>query len=231
MRNVFSTALLLLCSMDFSAQAQVLVTGAMRNSMFTGQLAGLVRMDTIAKQGAFGIGPLEHLRGELLLWDGVPYVSRGTSDTSLTVKVEREASAPFFVHANVREWVEVTLPDSITRLADLDGFLTSRFAQESRPMAFKLSGSIARAEVHVVDLPRGAEVRSPDDAHKGRKTFVREVLEADLLGFFSTKHKAVFTHHDTNIHVHLIDEERRWMGHVDSLRFDPRAIRLFVQVQ
>ena len=59
----------------------------------------------------------------------------------------------------------------------------------------------------------------------------RKEVEADLLGFFSMKHKAVFTHHDTNIHLHLIDKERNWMGHVDGLRFDPRAIRLFVQVQ
>ena len=231
MRNVFSTALLLLCSMDFSAQAQVLVTGAMRNTMFNGQLAGLVRMDTIAEPGVFGIGPLDHLQGELLLWDGVAYVSRATSDTSLTVQVDREASAPFFVHAKVHDWGEVPLPDSIAELAQLDDFLTARYAIESRPMAFKLSGPIVRAEIHVMDLPPGAVVRSPDDAHKGRKTFVRKEVEADLLGFFSMKHKAVFTHHDTNIHLHLIDKERNWMGHVDGLRFDPRAIRLFVQVQ
>ncbi|MBK6542095.1 MAG: acetolactate decarboxylase [Flavobacteriales bacterium] len=229
MRKVYTAALLLLCSWEVSAQ--VLVTGAMRNTMFNGQLAGLVRMDTIAKQGAFGIGPLDHLRGELLLWDGVAYVSRATSDTALAVEVDREASAPFFVHANVPEWVEVPLPDSITGLAKLDGFLTSRFAHESRPMAFKLSGWIARAEIHVVDLPLGAVVRSPDDAHKGRKTFVRKDVEADMLGFFSTMHKAVFTHHDTNIHVHLVNKERSWMGHVDGLGFDPKAIRLFVQVQ
>lgn len=229
MRNAFAAALLLLCSREVSTQ--VLVTGAMRNTMFNGQLAGLVRMDTIAKQGAFGIGPLDHLRGELLLWDGVPYVSSATSDTSLAVEVDREVSAPFFVHTTVREWVEVPLPDSITGLVELDGFLTGRFAHENRPMAFKLAGSIARAEIHVMDLPPGSMVRSPDDAHEGRKTFVRERVEADLLGFFSTKHKAVFTHHDTNIHVHLVNKERSWMGHVDGLGFDPKAIRLFVQVQ
>lgn len=226
MRNVFNAALLLLCSSEVSGQ--VLVTGAMRNTMFNGQLAGLVRMDTIAKQGTFGIGPLDHLRGELLLLDGVPYVSHATSDTSLAVQVDPRASAPFFVHANVREWVEVPLPESITGHAELDGFLTSRFAHESRPMAFTLSGTIARAEIHVVDLPLGAVVRAPDDAHKGRKTFFREDVEADLLGFFSTMHKAVFTHHDTNIHMHLIDKERSWMGHVDALHFEPARVRLFV---
>ncbi|MBK8500425.1 MAG: acetolactate decarboxylase [Flavobacteriales bacterium] len=203
----------------------------MRNTMFNGQLDGLIAMDSLQIPGTYGLGPLSHLRGEILLWDGVPYASRATSDSSLTVQVEREASAPFFVHAIVQEWLEVQLPDSINELAKLDDFLTGRFAHENRPKVFKLSGFIAHAEIHVVDLPPGALVRSPDDAHEGRKTFVHEKSAADLLGFFSTRHKAVFTHHDTNIHVHLITRDRLWMGHVDEVRFDPALVRLFVALQ
>ncbi len=50
----------------------------------------------------------------------------------------------------------------------------------------------------------------------------------DLLGFFSTKHKAVFTHHDTNIHVHAITAERDWMGHVEAVQFQSESVHLLV---
>jgi acetolactate decarboxylase len=47
-----------------------------------------------------------------------------------------------------------------------------------------------------------------------------------LLGFFSTGHKAVFTHHDTNIHVHYISWDNKLMGHLDLLRVDPTRVVL-----
>jgi acetolactate decarboxylase len=52
--------------------------------------------------------------------------------------------------------------------------------------------------------------------------------QAEALGFFSTAHKAVFTHHDTNIHVHAISVERDWMGHVEALSFVARHMSLRV---
>lgn len=222
---------LLLIGAGFSAKAQVVVTGAMRNTMFNGQLAGLIGMDSLARPGMYGLGPLDHLRGEVMLWDGVPFTSHATSDSTMSVVIDRMASAPFFVHAPVTGWMEVPIPDSITHLPQLDAFLTARYAGEGRPLAFTLSGRVAHAEIHVMDLPPGSVVRSPDDAHQGRKTHVRNVIDADLLGFFSTRHKAVFTHHDTNIHMHLISKDRAWMGHVDALAFDPRSVRLQVAIR
>lgn len=38
--------------------------------------------------------------------------------------------------------------------------------------------------------------------------------------------KAVFTHHDTNIHVHLPLLNRRMMGYLERSRFDPSHVRL-----
>jgi len=221
----------MLCAASLHASvAQVNITGAMRNTMFNGQLAGLIAMDSLQTTGTYGSGPLEYLRGEILVWDGVPFVSVATSDSSMDLSIRPAAKAPFFVHARVKGWQSIELPDSVVDLATLDGFLTNILSFRNTPVPFKLTGVVELAEVHVVDLPAGSEVRSPDDAHLGRKSFTRKEVQADLLGFFSTRHKAVFTHHDTNIHVHLIDADRKWMGHVDRLRLELSAMRLFVAV-
>jgi acetolactate decarboxylase len=40
-----------------------------------------------------------------------------------------------------------------------------------------------------------------------------------MVGFFSRKHKAIFTHHDSYFHAHFISDDRTIMGHVDEVMF------------
>lgn len=213
------------------APAQVVITGAMRNTMFNGQLAGLIAMDSICGPGAYGLGPLEYLRGELLVLDGHCYVSTATNDRTMKVVERRDVSAPFFVHQRVERWIPVELPDSVDDLAGIDAFLTAAYGALDMPFAFKLKGIFKEVHVHIVDVLPGTEVHGPDDAHRGNKGYRVSGAEAEAIGFFSTRHKAVFTHHDTNIHVHAITSDRTWMGHVEAISFDARAVRLEVAVR
>ncbi|MBL7955185.1 MAG: acetolactate decarboxylase [Flavobacteriales bacterium] len=218
---------LLFSTIACSAQnGPVIATGAMRNTMFNGQLAGLIQLDSIAKPGTYGIGPMEYLRGEVLLLDGVVFVSEVEKELGMQVVQRTEVRAPFFVHQRVTEWTTVQIPDSVVDLPTLDGFLTARFAQSGEPFAFRIGGVIPSVDVHIVDVPMGSEVNGPDDAHQHNKDYHLEDRTMDLVGFFSTKHKAVFTHHDTNIHVHAITAEGDWMGHVEQVRFSPSSVQL-----
>ncbi|HNR55203.1 MAG TPA: acetolactate decarboxylase [Flavobacteriales bacterium] len=215
-----------------AGQAQnnpVVPTGAMRNTMFNGQLAGLIQLDSIAKPGTYGIGPVEYLRGELMLWDGHAYRSTAQGDSAMVVVEAPESKAPFFVHQHVREWTEVPLPDSVADLGALDAFLTARFGA-APPFSFKLHGVCERVDLHIVDVSSGTVVHGPDDAHRENKHFHLDGRNVDLLGFYSTRHQAVFTHHDTHIHVHAITAVRDAMGHVEELAFDPRKLTLVVAV-
>ncbi len=224
-------ALFVLCLPALTTTAQngpVIPTGAMRNTMFHGQLAGLIQLDSIAQPGVYGIGPLEHLRGELLLWNGQPFVSTATPGGGMHVEQATNARAPFFVRQHITEWTAVTLPDSVVDLPSLDAFLTARYATTLTPFAFRLAGTVASVHAHIVDVPPGSVVNSPADAHQHNKHYHLEGPTLDLLGFFSTRHQAVFTHHDTHIHVHAISTGRDLMGHVEQLRFAPGACALWV---
>lgn len=223
--------LLLLGTLVCNAPAQngmATPTGAMRNTMFNGQLSALIALDSVAVPGTYGIGPVEHLRGELLLLDGHCYVSTATSDSTMKVMERTDAGAPFFVQQRVMKWTTVDLPDSVTDLGTLDTFLTNTYGALKMPFAFKLVGIIEQVDVHLVDVPPGTTVNGPDDAHAHNKHYSITDRAVDALGFFSTQHKAVFTHHDTNIHVHAITTDRSWMGHVELMRFDPRTVVLTI---
>jgi acetolactate decarboxylase len=204
----------------------VRATGAMRNTMFNGQLAGLIELDSLSLPGNFGIGPMEYLRGEVLVLDGEVYTSMVNNSGSILVSRDQGMKAPFFVHQTVKQWTEVQLPDSVVDLAGLDRFLTARYAALNEPFAFRLSGPFERVEVHIVNVPLGTVINGPDDAHRDNKHFQITGTQAEALGFFSTAHKAVFTHHDTNIHVHAITVERDWMGHVEALSFVAKRMSL-----
>lgn len=206
----------------------VVATGAMRNTMQQGQLAGVIDLDSIALSGSYGLGPLEYLRGELLLFDGRVHCATATTDSTMRVSVLSGARAPFFVHQRVGNWASLQLPDSVTDLSALDAFLTAHFGMEAAPFAFRLTGHFSAVEVHVLDVPLGTAIQGPQDAHRHNKHFQLRDAEAEALGFFSTRHKTVFTHHDAHIHVHAITRGRDWMGHVEELRFEAGRVRLWV---
>jgi acetolactate decarboxylase len=228
-RRIVSIVMALVAYLPLLAQnGPVRATGAMRNTMFNGQLAGLIELDSLAVPGTFGIGPLEYLRGEVLVLDGKVFTSMLNNSGSMLVTRDQAMKAPFFVHQTVKQWTEVQLPDSVVDLAGLDSFLTARYAGLNKPFTFRLSGPFERVEVHIVDVPLGIVINGPADAHRNNKHFQITGTQAEALGFFSTTHKAVFTHHDTNIHVHAITAERDWMGHAEALSFVAKLMSLQV---
>jgi len=41
-----------------------------------------------------------------------------------------------------------------------------------------------------------------------------------ILGFYSKHHKAIFTHHTTNVHMHFLTNDKKISGHIDEISFD-----------
>lgn len=79
-----------------------------------------------------------------------------------------------------------------------------------------------------MNLPKGSNVSSPDDAHKGQKNYHLQNEQTDIIGFFSTEHKTIFTHHDTFLHMHLITTDRQKMGHLDEVLFKKGTMTLYL---
>jgi acetolactate decarboxylase len=221
---IFSVGILLGCnsskkeSVSDDTYSDVIVVGAMKNVMWKGELGGMINLDTISnRKGLYGLGPQSFLTGELLINDGKSYLSRVTSDSTMEVKKIFEVSAPFFVYANVNDWEEINLPSNIKTIQDLEKFIEGKIIGTKRPFAFKLIGKVSKAIIHIQNLPEGTKVSSPEEAHQGQINFNLKNQEAEIIGFFSTEHKGVFTHHDSYLHMHLITKDESKMGHLDKL--------------
>lgn len=234
MMTLYSTLLVLAVlaptecrSNDHQRDNVVKVVGAMRDVMWKGQLAGTISLDTMGnKQHLYGVGPAEFLSGELLIFDGKSYVSSVLTDSTMEVRETSAAKAPFFVYANVEQWHEHDLPESIRTVQHLERFLEEITKTLQRPFVFTLNGMVDSATIHVVNLPKGAIVRSPEDAHQGQKSYGLKHQQVKIVGFFSTEHKTIFTHHDTFMHMHLITADKRKMGHLDEAIFTKGTLKL-----
>lgn len=87
-----------LISGEASAQEnRIHIAGAMRNVMIKGDLSPIINLDTIRiKKHLYGIGPADQLKGEILIADGISYLSY-VNRANIAVKKSFNAQAPFFV--------------------------------------------------------------------------------------------------------------------------------------
>lgn len=208
---------------------EVKIVGEMKNVMWKGQLYGNINLDTIAnKTNLYGLGPVEYLSGEILIIDGKSYKSTVTSDTTMNVEETYDIKAPFFGYANISKWKEQALPDSIQTIQQLELYLDKTTKSAPRPFMFKLSGTVEQATIHIVNLPKGSKISSPAEAHKGQISYKLKDEQVDIIGFFSTEHKAILTHHDTFLHMHLVTTDRQKMGHLDEVLFKKGTIKLYL---
>lgn len=207
--------------------SDVKIVGAMKNVMWKGELGSSIDLDTISnKKGLYGLGPTTYLTGELLINNGKSYVSKVISDSTMIVENQYDVSAPFFVYANVTEWSEIDLPSNIKTIQDLEKFIDEKTTQFKRPFVFKLIGKVSKATIHIQNLPEGTKVSSPDQAHQGQVKYDLNEEDTEIVGFFSTEHKGVFTHHDSFLHMHLITKDESKMGHLDEL--DIESMKLYL---
>lgn len=207
----------------------VQVVGAMKNVMWKGELAGIINLDTInTKTGLYGLGPVEYLTGELLLIDEKSYVSTVLTDSTMVVKQTYHVKAPFLVYTNQIDWDIENLPSNIKTIKELEKFIDKKTLDFKRPFVFRLKGQIDNAEIHIQNLPKGTKVSSPEEAHQGQTNYLLKANEVEIIGFFSTEHQGIFTHHDSNVHMHLITTDRTKMGHLDKVLFGSGTIKLYL---
>lgn len=200
--------------------SSIVITSAMKDVMWKGELSGKIKMDTVTStKGIYGVGPLEGLRGEITIMDSEVYVSTVAEDGRPAVRIDPKVTAPFFVRAQITTWDTLPPPSHIKTINDLDNYLNESVSVVERPSVFLLSGTIKSGKYHIQNLPPGTKVSNPDEAHSGQVKYDITNMRVDIVGFFSTDHKGIFTHHDSNVHLHVISQDRKHMGHLDEAVF------------
>ena len=217
----FLTIVLTSCRDKGEKNTSVMVnhSGALRTIM-SGNIQPVSSLDTLSeKKHLYALGAVGNLKGEIQIFDSKPSNSF-VVDSSLQIKDSYNQKASLLVYAEVEEWDSFQIENSKTK-SDLEEQIfelaTNSGINTEEPFPFLLEGTIASLDWHVINWKDGDTIHN----HKKHKesglngTLANKTVQ--IIGFYSTKHKAVFTHHTTNMHMHFKTDDNAIAGHIDDL--------------
>lgn len=206
--------------------------GEMKRVHRDGDASPRVELSKLAdRPGAFAIGPLAGLRGEITVVDGVSYVARVVEGKPV-VENDWDRQAPFLVYGHVTEWKAARLPAEVQTLKDLETHLAQAAREagldERAPFPFKLHVPSGQIDYHIINnTEEGYKISRPHEELMTRFQIRERGVKA--IGIYSTEHAGVFTHHGEATHVHVVSDDGKDAGHLDDAKFGEGA-ELFLPV-
>ncbi len=230
-RKVFFIAFVLCLSSAVSVAGDtsfdVTAYGNFKRMKHTGDASGKVALLSIPRLGGiYGVGALADLRGEILVWNGKAFVTPGESETGSTRPAIPEDQATLLATAQVKEWIEVPIPDDMTQ-QEFERFIidsaNATHIDTDRPFPFIVRGEVTDYTWHVITgkAKRHGGGAKHKQGHANNRTFSGHKAEGKLVGFYSAeKLEGVISHPGERFHVHYADNHFRTSG---QLRYRKRS--------
>ena len=193
------------------------IYGSLRAIFHDNDRAGRVNVRDIAGPHTIGVGALAGLDGEVTLERGRAWIAQ-PSDTGAIYRqsANAEDQACLLVTATVKQWDTARLERDMS-LPDLEVWIRER-TPTGAVTPVLVEGRFADVTWHVMNgekLGRGSHDHA---AH--REAAYREAaqdVDGTLVAFFSGAHRGVFTHHDSDLHAHVVLPAEGASGHAEAV--------------
>lgn len=223
MKKALSGIFILLISSGLFAQNnfEVKHKGALKNMMHKHDISAKCSLSEIAdKENIYALGALENLQGEIQIFDSKPYNSTSV-DGAIEISDSYEGKASLLVYAQVSDWVEIKIPNEILSYEQLEIFIAEQAEKigidTEQPFPFLVEGTPQSIDWHIIKWEIGDNDHSHQKHIESGPHGTLEKTEMDILGFYSDKHHAIFTHHTTNMHLHFKTKDEKIAGHLDGM--------------
>lgn len=229
LRTLFGIWVFISCSSPLSVEpVDVHSAGTLRQMMHQGDISPQADLNELENhEHLYALGALAELKGEVLVWDGMPLMARAV-EGQVEVQTSFDHEASLLVYAQVRSWERVEIPDSVRTYSELELFVEASAANlgidTEKPFPFLVEGDLAQADWHVIDWPEGDTVHSHQKHVTSGPHGEKEDVELQVLGFYSKHHHTIFTHHSTNMHLHGKSIAYDWAAHIDDLTIGSKAV-------
>ena len=208
-------------SVEKTTAFEVQHKGALMNFMHKGDISAKADLNDLQNQEhLYALGAVENLKGEIMIMNSEPYIS-SVQNEEMIVDHSFDHKASLLVYASVGKWKTFEIPAEITSYQDMEKHI-EQVASEvgintDEPFPFLLKGVAASFDWHVIDWPEGDTEHSHEKhIHSGLNGTITD-QEVEILGFYSNSHHAIFTHHSTNMHLHVQTMDGTVYGHLDEL--------------
>ncbi|MFT6922054.1 MAG: alpha-acetolactate decarboxylase [Crocinitomicaceae bacterium] len=204
-----------------SFKFEVKYFGALKNMMHKGDVSAKANLSDFEKsEHLYAIGALENLKGEIQIIDGESF-NTFVLDSAIRFDKSFDRKAALLVYAIVEAWNTYEIPADIKTYEQLEGHIASVAKQNginvNEPFPFLIDGTAKSFDWHVINWKDGDTEHSHEKHVNSGLNGTIENKEVKLLGFYSDSHHAIFTHHTTNMHIHVKTIDNEIAGHVDGL--------------
>lgn len=177
-------------------------------------------MDFENTEHFYALGAIENLKGEIQIFDSKPS-NTIVIDSVLTFDKSFDKKATLLVYASVSKWKSINIPESIVTYEQFENYV-KQTAKDNKiktnePFPFLLEGTAKSFDWHVINWKDGDTEHSHEKHISSGPHGTIKNQPVEMLGFYSDSHHAIFTHHTTNMHIHVKTIDNKIAGHVDGL--------------
>lgn len=229
LRPIIIASFLLLFSCNKTIEKNtVFYNGALKNFMHKGDISAKIDLKDIDSiPHLYALGAVENLKGEIIIMDGQPVISKDVND-QLILDRSFEHKASLLVYAGVENWDSVDIPVKITTMEELEHFVEKNARENGintdEPFPFMVEGKVTSVDWHVIDWDVNDNVHTHEKHKNSGLSGTISNVDVTILGFYSKHHHTIFTHHSTNMHLHVITNDNQIAGHLDNVVLSPGMI-------
>ena len=173
----------------------------------------------------YALGPRAGASGESTVFDGQPCIAR-VVDGGVHVETSADTrhAACFLVYDQVHAWRESVqlraIDDEAALMATVRRVAGESGLDDETPFIFLLRAYAAAMTFHVLDKRDGLP-HTPALHERAKVRFQLERREVDVLGFYSSRHRGIFTPGDSDLHMHFRTVDGQISGHVERIALEP----------
>lgn len=202
-------------------------SGAMSKIRQEKRVDAAIMVDTIKAKNLYAVGPVENLRGEIIVWNNVAFVAAINEEKKPYVRKDvKNLKAIFLVYADVNEWDTLMInKKEISSLKELESTITNAAHRHgldtSSAFPFQVFGKAKQGSGHIMYKDSSVKLITPEELQKAAyiNTFTDQYIQ--MLGFYSQHHQTIFTHHDSYLHIHYRLRNKYQAGHLEQIHLDP----------
>jgi hypothetical protein len=175
----------------------------------------------------YALGPRAGVSGEITIFDSQPCIAR-VVDRRVSVETSADGHAAcFLVYDEVPAWHEAvqlrSIDDEAALLATVRRVAREGGLDDGAPFVFLLHAYAAAITFHVLDK-RDDLPHTPALHERAKARFELERRVVEVLGFYSSRHRGIFTPGDSDLHMHFRTVDRQVAGHVERIAIEPGAV-------
>lgn len=204
-------------------QAKVYSVGKLMDIMYQGKVEANVKLDTLSKEHLYGLGAIEALKGEVTIINGQVYQAKVDS-LGPDISINDSLKATLLVYSYVERWDSIT----VSGVKNIDSLIAVQLNENGlkEPVPFMILGEPKQLNYHIINFLGD----KPNRENHKNGALVGGIANEPLhiLGFYAKDAAGVYTHMNSNLHMHFVTDDQSKSGHIESLDVQGKSIKLLL---